>query len=423
MAIGQWRWRLRRLGRRLGVKVVAYALLGVATALLAAPLEPLVPASLGRRIGAEAAADVLAILASSMLAITTFSLSIVVGAFEAAGSGSTPRAVRLLREDPTSHNVLATFLGAFLFAIVGIVALRAGVYAERGQVLLFAATGGVVAMVVLAFLRWIPHLAAFGRLDDTLGRIERATRAALVERAADPWLGGVPAHGPPPPGSRPLPPEAAGYVQHVDTARLAACAEASGIAIRLEALPGSFVHAGRPLLRYSGGPLDADREAELRAAFTLGESRTFDLDPRFGLVVLAEIASRAPSPAVNDPGTAIDVLGRIARLLAHWRPSGESAPRLPRLSVPPLDAADLVADAFRPIARDGAGLVEVQVRLQKALAAVAAGAPEPLRRAALAMAQEALARAERAGLLPVELDTIRAAAGEVAVAAATRPAA
>ncbi len=47
----------------------------------------------------------------------------------------------------------------------------------------------------------------------------------------------------------------------------------------------------------------------------------------FGLVVLAEIASRALSPAVNDNGTAIDVLdvrfGRFhfgENLLANSRP-------------------------------------------------------------------------------------------------------
>ena len=42
-------------------------------------------------------------------------------------------------------------------------------------------------------------------------------------------------------------------------------------------------------------------------------------------VVLAEIASRALSPAVNDPGTAIDVLGRLVRVLSRWELPAEPA--------------------------------------------------------------------------------------------------
>jgi uncharacterized membrane protein len=39
---------------------------------------------------------------------------------------------------------------------------------------------------------------------------------------------------------------------------------------------------------------------ELRKAFVIGNMRYFHEDPRFGLITLSEIASRALSPAVND---------------------------------------------------------------------------------------------------------------------------
>lgn len=40
---------------------------------------------------------------------------------------------------------------------------------------------------------------------------------------------------------------------------------------------------------------------------------------RFGLIALSEIACRALSPAVNDPGTAIAIIGRFVRLWANRR--------------------------------------------------------------------------------------------------------
>jgi hypothetical protein len=50
-----------------------------------------------------------------------------------------------------------------------------------------------------------------------------------------------------------------------------------------------------------------DEETRLSSAFLVGPDRSFKQDPRFGMIVLSEIASRALSPGVNDPGTAIDV--------------------------------------------------------------------------------------------------------------------
>ena len=64
-------------------------------------------------------------------------------------------------------------------------------------------------------------------------------------------------------------------------------------------------------------------------AFIVGDDRTFREDPRFGLVTLAEIAARALSPAVNDVGTAIDIVGTFVRLLARWaEPTGDIEVRL-----------------------------------------------------------------------------------------------
>ena len=54
-------------------------------------------------------------------------------------------------------------------------------------------------------------------------------------------------------------------------------------------------------------------------ALTVGEERTFEQDPAFALRLLADIALRALSPAVNDPTTAVqalDTMDGLLRLLA-----------------------------------------------------------------------------------------------------------
>ena len=459
--ISKWRFMALQFGRRLWVRAGLFAVLGVATALLAIVAERFIPWELPGKIGADAVDGILNILASSMLAVTTFSLTVMVAAYSAATTNVTPRATRLVMQDATTQNVLATFLGTFLFSLVGLIALSTGIYGDRGRVVLFVVVLGVIVVIVVALLRWIDHLSRLGRVGETTDRVEKATAAALTGRIETPCLGGRPWRGDPltpPDGARVVGTDIVGYVQHVDIAALSALAEERDLTLYLAAPPGAFVHDGKPLA-WLVGPAraggdgtgaassgeDAEKAAaerraaeaaEVRNAFVVDAERSFEQDPRFGLAVLAEIASRALSPAVNDPGTAIDVIGRAVRLLQPWAKRGEQHPEesaggdgngsalgkgtlgeraepdeevaCPRIHVPPLAAADLLDDVFAPIARDGAGIIEVQMRLQKALLALAEMGDDEMTAAALEQSRRAMVRAEAALTLPDDVARLRA---------------
>ena len=107
--------------RRVWLRTSLIGLLGVLTAILAAVVERYIPWTLPGRIGADAVGGLLTIIASSMLAVTTFSLSVMTSAYGSATSHVTPRATKLLIEDRVAQNALSTFVGSFLFAVVGII--------------------------------------------------------------------------------------------------------------------------------------------------------------------------------------------------------------------------------------------------------------------------------------------------------------
>lgn len=369
-------WVLRQLTKQLWFRSSLFAVLAVITALVAIAVKPFIPASVSGLIGSEAVDEILAILASSMLAVTTFSLNIMVTAYNSASSSVTPRATSLLMEDRTTQNVLATFIGSFLYSLVGIIALGMGAYGTQGRVVLFFVTLLVIAMIVITLLRWIQHLANFGSLGETSQRVEQATRAALAERLQNPCMGGSAWQGELPAAAvtHPLLPETIGYLQHIDLQRLSDWADTHQAHLYLAAQPGSFVHPGAPLL-WCTQPITEDDQDHLQRAFTVGEQRSYEQDPRFGLCVLSEIASRALSPAVNDPGTAIDIIGRAVRLFGEPVPAQSGPVIWPRLFIQPVQVSDMFDDVFTAIGRDGAGLIEVQIRLQKALHALALIAP------------------------------------------------
>ena len=77
---------------------------------------------------------------------------------------------------------------------------------------------------------------------------------------------------------------------------------------------GDFVAVGDPLFRIATNVKAYDAE-ELQASVAVGNERTLEQDPRFGFRILVDMASKALSPAINDPTTAVIALDQIDDLL------------------------------------------------------------------------------------------------------------
>lgn len=403
--MNRWRFYWLRLTRELWVRATAYAALGVGAALLATMGARWVPDAMAERLGGESVEEILTILASSLLAVATFSVGAMVTAYTAVSQAATPRVAALVTSDGQTQRSLATFVGAFLYAIVAVTAINARYYGEGGRAILFLVSLAVVALVAYRLLAWINRLSSLARVGHMIDLVEDRAREALEARRRRPYLGGRP--GVLTSGALILS-KATGYVQNVDPDHLEAAAHDRDCQVQILAPPGNFVRRGEALARVS---LTHGEEAALddfRSAFAVGGSRSYDQDPRFGLVVLGEIAAKALSPGVNDPGTAVQVIGAGVRLLDIWlepAAEGQADPsRCSRVLAPPLAEADLLDDIFGPIARYGAGDVPVTVRLLKALQSLAAE-PGRMREPARRMAKDLLARAEYA--LPIAADRAR----------------
>ena len=327
-----------------------------------------------------------------MLAVTTFSLSIMVSAYSSATTHVTPRSTKLLIADPIAQNTLATFVGSFLFSIVGIIGLAAGLYNDRGRIILFGATLVVIFLITATLLRWIEQLGKFGRVGDTILRVERATLPAFTNAGLTPRLGAMPPVTLPDKAKSILSSKS-GMIQHIDVSMMNKLAEETGAIIYLDAMPGALVHPARNLF-YIDSALDDDAFDELRNCISVGNDREYEQDPRFGLIVLSEIASRALSPAVNDPGTAIEVLGSGLRVLLEYADAHEKAeePKFSSVHAPDMDVDELFTSFFNPIARDGAGVLEVQMRLIKVLEALALRSPKLFSSTAMVSAGQAVER-------------------------------
>ncbi len=403
---------LNRISERLWVRPLTMCVLSTTLVFLAKTMDTEEMGRLVPTITKESLETLLSIIAASMLVIATFAVGSMVSAYASASNTATPRSFSLVIADDVSQNALSTFIGAFIYSIVALVALMNGYYEKAGRFALFALTLIILAMVIITFVSWVDRIARLGRLGGTIEKVEAATAAALQRRRRAPTLRGVPVEGHKK-GSQTVYGQTIGYVHRIDVKALQAFAETYRVRIRLDALPGTFAAPNRVLAYVSSdsGALSDLDTSQIAKAFLIGKDRQFDEDPRFGLIVLSEIASRALSPAVNDPGTAIYITGVLVRLLTQWsQPPAEGDIRTApcdRVEVPELSVPDMFDDAFTAIGRDGAGMIEVAERLQKAFASLASIGDAAMRETAKHHSRLALARAEKVMQLPEDLEILR----------------
>lgn len=408
--MAKWKWLIQHYLKKLWIRSTLLGVLGIVIAIVATFVERYIPWEMPIEVSHEAVSSILTIIASTMLAVSTFSLSVMIAAYSSVSSSATPRATRLLIEDTSSQNMLSAFIGSFMFSIVGLVILKTGVYGERGRVILFAFTICVIVVIVVSLLRWINHLTNIGRLGETTTRVETVARNALEKRISTPFLGGSPLFK----GQDAIPEEAidiksfqSGYVQYVDMNKLSHIAEKANATVYLISLPGVFLQPD-DLIGHVVWNKEKMTEDDLRThmckAITIGDERDFDQDPRFGLTVLSEIGSRALSVGINDSATAIGIIDRLGKLVYMWATRPQIHDNLkvdyPNVFVCPLDSDDLFEDAFMQITRDGAALVEVQERLIKVLTMLSRNGDEHSRAAAKKHIKLALKRSELAMNLP-----------------------
>ncbi|MGW0910967.1 DUF2254 family protein [Streptomyces sp. NPDC002784] len=182
----------------------------------------------------------------------------------------------------------------------------------------------------------------------------------------------------------------------VDEPRLTRLAARHDVQVQLRQAVGDFVGSGVVVGRLDGrGPVPARVARRAASCVRYGPTRTVEQDVAYGFRLLADIAIRSLSPAVNDPTTAVQALDQIEEGLLRLarRPLGpawllDRAGR-PRVRCPAPQWADFVSLALDETLLYGCANPQVVRRLRALLDRVRAEASEdraqPLdeRRAAL----------------------------------------
>ena len=216
--------------------------------------------------------------------------------------------MRLWYRDPLQRAVLGIFVGTLTFAL----ALLRGVGPRSVPDVGVTVAALAVTVSVVLFLTYLDRfvhsvrpVAVAWAVAGAGARVFRAGHPAAPD-AADVVLDDAPAFT--------VGNAAAGVIQAVDRVGLVAEAARHDCLIVIPHAVGDLVPHGDDLIEVHGhGSLPSAER--LRGMVALGEERTIEQDVAFALRILVDIAIRALSPAVNDPTTAVQVLGALEDLL------------------------------------------------------------------------------------------------------------
>jgi uncharacterized membrane protein len=150
---------------------------------------------------------------------------------------------------------------------------------------------------------------------------QTATRV-LTKRADDPPSNQSPPRAPV--DAVPIETGKSGFLISVDEEELLAAACEAGAVVQIEGFPGGSLVRGTPLGRswpLGPDPVSQDQQSRLAervaAAAVVGRERTAAQDVAYGLRQLTDVATKALSPGINDPTTAVHALGHISALLCE----------------------------------------------------------------------------------------------------------
>ena len=273
----------------------------------------------------DSARTVLTTVASATLTFAGIAFSVSLLLISLASSQYSPRVVHGMFRDPFNKRVMGLVIGTFTYCLVVLRAVRAAAEGAGDAIvpsisILFAVVLGIAS--ILAIIAFINHAAHSMDVSSILRRVTEEVLAQASSAWPEPDAESSPVAGreestPVPEGAVPVPFSRYGWVQNVDYEALVAVLP-PGAWAWLETFAGHYAMQNTAVCHVFPAPEDiADLGDAIRAAVTVGESRTLQQDMAYGVRQLTDVALKAMSPGINDPTTAHDAISHLGTVLAN----------------------------------------------------------------------------------------------------------
>jgi uncharacterized membrane protein len=288
------------------------AIFGILLALLTKQADTSVTVPKGLQYTPSTASTVLTTIVGATVGLAGFVVTVTVLAIQMATGTFSARYMRIWYRDRLLKAVLTVLVGTLTFSF----SLLRQVTATRAPNIGVTTAGSLLVLSLVLFLlffdRFIHRLrpvevaALVGQVAERT--INTVTRAAEVDTESTRTAAGEPLLT--------VSSRRHGSIQAIDARGLVRWATRQHLLLVVLAAVGDFVTRGQPVIAVYGDrtpPAHASRQLQRMVA--LGVERTVEQDPAFAIRIMADIAVKALSAAINDPTTAVQALDHLETVL------------------------------------------------------------------------------------------------------------
>lgn len=267
----------------------------------------------------ETARVLLTTFIAGLISIMVFSFSLVMILLNQASSNFSPRVLPGLISNRRHQIILGIYNSTLLYCIFTLVSITP--HGEKYQMPGFSVLLGIIFMTFSlgAFIYFIHSISQEIQVNNIMDKIfkkskERLEKLVEAEKYIDTdfedssdW--------------KSVKANSTGYMQDVSLKTLAHIAEDHDLKIAIVPIKGAYILKGVPILKYKGEPnkdMDEDDviETQLIDAFTFSNNELIEDNYILAFKQITEIALKAMSPGINDPGTCINAIDYLTELFA-----------------------------------------------------------------------------------------------------------
>ena len=264
---------------------------------------------------ADTARTLLSTFIGGIISLMVFSFSMVMLLLNQASSNYSPRILPGLISNKKHQYVLGFYIAVIIYCII--ILLSIVPTDDKYQLPGFAVLVGIILSihVLAAFIYFIHSISQAIQINNITDRIFGAASTrlqTLIDKESK--VKGIDVfddisdwHG--------YKSTSSGYLNDIAFDSLSKLAKDCDISIKMLVSKGEFVLVDVPIVKVSK-ELDEENQDMLQSCFGFSRSEIVKLNYVLGFKQLTEIAVKAMSPGINDPGTAITCIDYLTELFA-----------------------------------------------------------------------------------------------------------
>ena len=262
----------------------------------------------------DTARDLLTTFIGGLISIMVFSFSLVMILLNQASSNFSPRLLPGLISNRRHQVILGIYNSTLLYCIFTLVSITP--HGDKYQLPGFSVLLAIIFMTVclaafIYFIHSISQQIQVGTIMDKIFDKANERLSALIDNEKTTEI-----EFPDTSNWKTVVCQKSGYFQDVSLNSLAEFAKERKIKVEIVQIKGTYILKELPLLKYSGAELDEDATDLVLDSFHFSKNELIEENYVLAFKQITEIAVKAMSPGINDPGTAINAIDYMTELFA-----------------------------------------------------------------------------------------------------------